>query len=151
MVSFARHRFERRRVAVSPLAIAAAGAALALVACSGASGPERANAEAARQVTTTVDAFDRAVLARNFATVCDRLFTPEARIAVGGSTCASALAASGQPFRALRVTSVNLRGDYATATVIATEASGPAVAETLELVRRGHRFLISSARGQAEN
>lgn len=100
-----------------------------------------------KDVVSTIATFERAVRARDFATVCDRLFTVEAREAAGGDDCQSVLAQAAARFRTprIRIQSIRVRGEEATATVLATVPGQRATAETIELARQGERYRIVSA------
>lgn len=138
------------RPCASVIAVTAA-VALALAACGGSSGPS-ASADS-REVAATVEAFDRAAMRHDFATICNRLLTVGARAAAGGAGCAAQLAsgASSLVGTRLRLTSIVLRGSAATATIEAVKRGAPPGAETLQLVRSARTFRISSATGPPEN
>lgn len=100
-----------------------------------------------KDVVQTIVDFERAVAARDFATVCDRIFTDEAREAAGGDDCQSVLAQAAARFRTptIRIQSIRVRGPEATATVIATVPGRRGTPETIELARQGERYRIVSA------
>lgn len=100
-----------------------------------------------REVVATILAFERAVGERDFATVCDRLFTADARERAGGEDCQSVLAEgaarSGTP--RIRIRSLVVRGEEATVTVVASVPGARPTTNTIELAREGGRFRIVSA------
>jgi hypothetical protein len=100
------------------------------------------------EAVATVQQFSRAISTRDFATVCDRLFTRRARAAAGGDDCQSVLAQAATRLRtpAVRITTVVLeRGGKATVGVTAGVAGQPAVPDLIHLERAGGRFRITSA------
>jgi hypothetical protein len=108
------------------------------------SGPAAGDARAA---VATVQAFERAIADRDFAGICDRLFTVDARDASGGGNCQSVLAQNASRIRKpkVRITSVVLRGNAATVAVVAQVAGGPPVSDVIRLVRTQGAYRISSA------
>ncbi len=121
-----------------------------LAACG--SAPEPPAARDSQEVATTVEAFNRDAIARDFRTICDQLLTASARAAAGGAGCPAQLGSGAASLKDTRLslTSIILRGDQATATITATKRGSAATAETLQLVRAGHSFRIASAVGPPE-
>jgi hypothetical protein len=132
-------RRKRRTAAVLSLA---AIVAVAASGCGGASAVDRS-----KQVATTVEAFDQAATRGDFATICNRLFTPQARADAGGSQCASQLQSSSSSLAGtqLRLTHIALHGSRATATITAVKVGLPPADELLQLVPGRHGYLISAA------
>jgi hypothetical protein len=102
---------------------------------------------AAKDVVATVMQFQSALAGRDWATICNRLYTSKARAAAGGARCASTLAQSAGGLREPRVKilSVVVRGEAATVTVSASVNGKPPVTDAIQLVREGGRFHVASA------
>ena len=102
---------------------------------------------AAKDVVATVMHFQSALAGRDWATICNRLYTSKARAAAGGARCASTLAQSAGGLREPRVqiVSVVVRGQAATVTVSASVNGKPPVTDAIQLVREGGRFRVASA------
>jgi hypothetical protein len=101
----------------------------------------------ARAAVATVQAFERAIVDRDFAGICNRLFTVDAREASGGGNCQSVLAQNASRIRnpKVQITSVVLRGNAATVAVVAEVAGGQPVSDVIRLVRSQGEYRISSA------
>ena len=100
------------------------------------------------QIADTVDRLERAVAQQDFATICDQLFTAEARERAGGEECARQLrsAAEGVERPRIEVERIDVREDRATVRV-RTEAEGQAlVSDELQLRRQGGRWLVEALR-----
>ena len=98
------------------------------------------------QVAATVDRLERAVAERDFATVCDQLFTAQARKRAGGDECARQLrsAAEGVERPSIEIEAIDVEGNRATVR-IQTEATGQArVSDELQLRREGGRWLVEA-------
>jgi hypothetical protein len=102
---------------------------------------------APKQVVATIMEFERALAGGDFATICGKLFTVEAREAAGGDRCPSVLqdTAGGLRDPNVRIVSINLHGNTATAIVRARVAGGQPVTDTIRLQRQGGRYRIVSA------
>jgi hypothetical protein len=103
---------------------------------------------AAAQVAATVDSLERAVAKRDFATICNQLFTAKARERAGGDDCVRQLtsAAAGLKRPRIEMQRIDVKDDQATARV-RTEARGQAlVSDELLLRREGGRWLIEALR-----
>jgi hypothetical protein len=103
---------------------------------------------AAAQVAATVDSLERAVAKRDFATICNQLFTAKARERAGGDDCVRQLtsAAEGLKRPRIEIQRIDVKDDQATARV-RTEARGQAlVSDELLLRREGGRWLIEALR-----
>ena len=103
-----------------------------------------------KEAVDTVERFRVALAARDFATICDQLYTTEAREAAGGDDCQSVLAQETAKLRDPRVEIVGLvvRGDTAVVTVRASVRGEKPVQDTIQLAREQGRFRIAS-RGPA--
>ena len=136
----------RRTVAllVGVLLVAAA-AAFVIVRAAGQDDTPRVSG-APKDVVAAVQAFGRALAARDFATICDDLFTVEAREAAGGDSCRSTLAQSAARVRNPRISirAVTVRGDQATATVVTQEAGKRPMVDVIELQRERGRYRIAA-------
>ena len=137
----------RRRAIV---AILAAGAALGVVAAvligGGDDGPPPV-AGTPKEAVETVEAFDKAVASRDFARICDELYTRKARDSAGGEDCQSILAQNAAKLRGpeLRIVSLTVNRAGAEVIVEATERGKKPVRDTIRLVRERGRFRIASA------
>jgi hypothetical protein len=139
--------FVRRRAVAIAAALLAIVVAVALVESGRDRRPPPIRGTAAEAVAL-VGAFQRALAARDFATICDRLFTRGAREATGGDDCQSVLAQAATRLRAptLQIRSVVLsRNGTATVGVLAGVAGRPAAPDVVRLQRQGGRFRIASA------
>jgi hypothetical protein len=136
-----------RRPAVSALvAVVAIAVVVGVFTSGGDEGPPPVTGTPAEAVTT-VQAFSRAIATRDFATVCDRLFTSRARAAAGGDNCQSVLAQAAARLHTpnVRITTVVLeRGGQATVGVTAGLAGQTPVADLIHLERKKGRFQIDS-------
>jgi ketosteroid isomerase-like protein len=129
---------------------AAAGAFLIARAVGGDDTPRVSGAP--KDVVATVQAFGQALAARDFARICDDLFTLEAREAAGGDSCRATLAQSAAGVRDPRITirAVTVRGDQATATVLAHQRGKRDTVDVIDLQRERGRYLIAAAGGTGE-
>ena len=101
---------------------------------------------AAAQVAAVVDGLERAVRQRDFATICDQLFTTAARKRAGGDECVGQLrsATEGLERPSIEIEEINVKDDRATVKV-RTEAAGQArVSDELQLRREDTRWLIEA-------
>ena len=141
-----RHALARRPALLAVVAVVAIAVVIAVVTGGGDGGPEPVTGTPAEAVAV-VQAFTRAIDTRDFATVCDRLFTPRARAAAGGDNCQSVLAQAAARLRTptVRIRSVVLgRGGRATVGVIAAEEGERPVPDRIHLERREGGFRIAS-------
>ena len=125
-------------------------AASALLASSGCSlgGDDEAKpaSGAPAQIAATVDRLERAVARKDFATVCDRLLTAQARKRAGGDECArqTRSAVEGLERPSIDIEAIDVKDDRATVKV-RTEAEGQArVGDELQLRRQGGRWLVEA-------
>jgi hypothetical protein len=120
---------------------------LALSGCSlGADDEPKPVSGAAAQIATTVNQLERAVAQRDFATICDELFTATARRRAGGDECAGQMrsAAEGVERPSIEIEGIDVKNDQATVKV-RTEAEGQArVSDELQLRRQGGRWLVEA-------
>jgi hypothetical protein len=102
---------------------------------------------AAKDVVATVMQFETALANRDWAGICTRLYSNQARAAAGGARCATTLAQSAGGLRdpRVRIISVVVRGQAATVTVSASVNGRAPVTDAIQLVREGGRFRIVSA------
>ena len=100
-----------------------------------------------KEAVDVVESFRKALGARDFATICDELYTTEAREAAGGDDCQSVLAQETAKLRDPQVEIVGLTvtRDGATVNVQASVNGEKPVADTIRLVRQKGRFRIASA------
>ena len=138
----------RRAVALALVAVAAAVAvAVVLIERDDAKKPPAVSGTPAEAVEV-IQAFQRALDGRDFATICDVLYSRRARAAAGGDNCQSVLAQATARIHGprLQIQSVVLsRGGAATVGVLAGTATERPAPDVIRLVRRGGRFRIASA------
>jgi hypothetical protein len=140
------------RAALLAIGLAAAGIAAALIGggqISGGGGDApRQVSGAPKQVADTIFRFRRALADGDFDTICQTIFTAEARDAAGGDRCPSVLqeTAGGVKDPRVKIVSIAIRGNTATAIVSASTGGGKPVQDTITLVRQGDgRYRIVSA------
>jgi hypothetical protein len=98
------------------------------------------------QIAATVDRLERAVTQRDFAMICNRLFTASARQRAGGDECAGQLRSAAEGLRrpSIEIESIDVKANRATVRV-RTEAEGQArVSDELQLRRQGGRWLVEA-------
>lgn len=98
------------------------------------------------QIAATVDRLERAVATRDYESICDQLFTAQARKRAGGDDCARQLgsAAEGVKKPRVEIKAIDVKGNRATVEV-RTKAEGQAtLTDELELRREGDRWLIEA-------
>jgi hypothetical protein len=137
----------RRTVALGALAaVVVAAAAIAVAILSGRQDTPPVSG-AARDVVTTVRQFESALAGRDWAGICERLYTSRARSAAGGSHCPSTLAQSAGGLRdpRVKILSVVVRGPAATVTVAASVNGKPPVTDAIQLQREDGQYRIASA------
>jgi hypothetical protein len=142
-----RRAIARRRAIAVAAAIVVVVVAVAVIESGGDDGPPPVRGTAAEAVAV-VEAFQRALGARDFATICDRLFTRRARDAAGGDNCQSVLAQAATRLRTptVEIRSVVLsRGGRATVGVVAGTSGERPAPDVIHLVRQRGRFRIASA------
>ena len=100
----------------------------------------------AAQIAATVNRLERAVAQRDFATICNQLFTTAARQRAGGDECARQMrtAAEGVERPTIEIEGIDVKNNRATVKVL-TEAEGQArVSDELQLRRQGGRWLVEA-------
>jgi hypothetical protein len=146
-VAWERLHRRRRTVALAALAaVAVAGVAVLVARLSGSQDTPSVGG-AAKEVVTTVRQFETALAGRDWAGICNRLYTSNARAAAGGAHCPTALAQSAGGLRdpRVKIVSVVVRGPAATVTVAASVNGKPPVTDAIQLQREGGRYRIASA------
>jgi hypothetical protein len=125
-------------------------ASIALLAPSGCSlgGDEETKpaSGAPAQIAATVERLERSVARRDYATICEQLFTAAARQRAGGAECARQMrsAAEGVERPSIEIEAIDVKDDRATVRVH-TEAKGQArVSDELQLRRQGGRWLVEA-------
>jgi hypothetical protein len=101
---------------------------------------------AAAEVAAVVDRLEHAVTRRDYATICDQLFTAAARKRAGGDECVGQLrsATEGLERPSIEIEKIDVKNNLATVKV-RTEAAGQArVSDKLQLRREGARWLIEA-------
>ncbi|MEA2475082.1 MAG: hypothetical protein QOE06_2997 [Thermoleophilaceae bacterium] len=100
-----------------------------------------------KEAVDVVESFRLALGARDFAKICDELYTVEARQAAGGDDCQSVLAQETAKLRDPQVKILGLSVNRAGAIVSVQASVGGQrpVKDTIRLVRQGGRFKISNA------
>ena len=136
----------RRAIALILAAGAVLGLVAALIAGGGDDGP-RTVAGTPKEAVETVESFKQALAARDFATVCEELYTTEAREAAGGDDCQSILAQETAKLRdpKLKIVSLTVNKSGAAVIVEASQKGEKPVQDTIRLVRQRGRFRIASA------
>lgn len=133
-----------RRPLLSVLVVAVLGG------CGGGGGsdPEPVTG-ASKQVVEAVAELERATVERDFAAICDELFSDDARSRAGGDDCAASLRSGSAGVREPRIQLLSIRidGERASVRVRTSAASQASVDETIELVREDDRYLIAALGG----
>jgi hypothetical protein len=125
-------------------------ATIALLASSGCSlgGDEEAKPASgpAAEVAATVDRLERAVTRRDYAGVCDRLFTAEARQRAGGDDCARQLGSATEGLKRPRIEieAIDVRGRTAAVKVRTTAVGQASARDELRLRREDGRWLVEA-------
>lgn len=137
----------RRRLYTLFAALVAVALAIVLIVDGGGDGGSSGAQGDARAAVATVEAFQKAIADRDYATICNRLFSTDAREASGGGNCQSVLAQNAARLRnpQVEITSVVLRGNAATVGVMAQVRGGPRLGDVIRLVRDKQGYRISSA------
>src|ERR1700716_1702044 len=121
----------RRTVALVALAVVAVAAVALLVSRLSGTQDTRPVSGAAQDVVNTVMQFETALAGRDWAGICDRLYTRQARAAAGGPRCTTTLAQSAGGLRNphVKILSLTVRGQAATVTVAASVNGRPPVTD----------------------
>jgi hypothetical protein len=100
-----------------------------------------------KEAVDVIEAFKRAIASRDFAMVCDQLYTADAREASGGDNCQSVLRQETARLKEprLKIVSLTVGKRGAVVTVEASQAGREPAQDTIQLVREGGRFRIASA------
>lgn len=133
---------------LAPAVVATLGAACLLAGCADEEttpAPPKV-AQPAKRAAGVVDSLEQALRARDYATICDELFTPTARARAGGKRCAVELAADARDLRRPQVRPLSIRivGPRADVRIRSRVAGQRAVEETLRLERHGGAYRISA-------
>jgi hypothetical protein len=146
-VAWERLHRRRRTVALATLGVVAVAAAAVLVATLSGSQDTPSVSGAAKDVVTTVRQFESALAGRDWAGICNRLYTSKARTAAGGARCPMNLAQSAGGLRdpRVKIVSVVVRGQAATVTVTASVNGKPSVTDAIQLQREHGQYRIASA------
>jgi hypothetical protein len=129
-----------------PVAVAALAWTLLLVSC-GTSHHRKPLTGPAKQIGDTVSALQRDLLTRNWADVCNVIFSAQARAQAGGAAgCQDFVASGAAGLRGerIRVRKIEVQAPNATADVLTTADGQAPVAETIQLVLEGGRYRISA-------
>lgn len=142
-----RLRILRRRTIVLLLAAGAAGGLVVALLVGGGDDDAPPVTGTPKEAVETVEAFRRALAARDFAKVCEELYTVEAREAAGGEDCQSILAQEAAKLRdpTIRITSLTVSKAGAAVSVMAGQRGERPVQDVIRLVRQRGRFRIASA------
>ncbi len=102
-----------------------------------------------KQVADVVTRLELATRRRQFAVVCDELFTRAARVRAGGRDCVRLLRSTAKDVRRprIRLLSVRIDGRRAEARVRTLAEGQTAVEETIDLLREGGGYRIAALRG----
>jgi hypothetical protein len=125
----------------------AVAALLAPTGCSiGADSEPQPVSGAPKQIAATVDQLGRAIAKKDYAEVCDRLFTAAARRRAGGDACANALTSAAGDVRhpAIKIRGIEVKGDRAAVKVVTTAEGQARLIDTLQLRRQGKRWLVEA-------
>jgi hypothetical protein len=98
------------------------------------------------QIAQTVDRLERAVATRDYATICDQLFTAQARKRAGGAECTRQLRSATEDVKkaSIEIVAIDVKGDRATVKV-RTRAQGQArVSDELRMRRESGRWLVEA-------
>ena len=143
-----RRVIHRRRVLAALVVLAAIAVAVAVIVPGGGDDEPAPVRGTPAEAVAAVDAFRRALAARDFATICDVLYSRRARAAAGGDDCQSVLAQATARIRrpSLQIRSVVLTRAGTAAVGVVARASGERPApDVIRLVRQRGRFRIASA------
>jgi hypothetical protein len=125
----------------------AVAALLAPVGCSiGADEEPKPVTGVPKEIAATVEQLERAVARRDWATVCNELFTETARKRAGGGECVSQTRSAVEDVLrpSIQIEQIAVRGDRAAVRVSTTAQGQARLTDTLELRRTGGRCLIEA-------
>jgi hypothetical protein len=99
-----------------------------------------------KEIAATVDQLERAVARRDWATICNELFTETARKRAGGGECVSQTRSAAEDVLrpSIQIEQIAVKGDRAVVRVSTTAQGQARVTDTLELRRTGGRWLIEA-------
>jgi hypothetical protein len=99
-----------------------------------------------KEIVATVDALGVAVAEKDFAEVCDELFTAAARKRAGGTQCAAQLRSSTEGLRGptIEIRGIDLKGDRATVLVATTAEGQDRVIDALDMRRQRNHWRIEA-------
>jgi Putative lumazine-binding len=125
----------------------ATGVLLASSGCSLGGGDEAKPASGPpAQIAQTVNRLERAVAKKDYETICNQLFTAQARKRAGGADCARQIASAAEGVKrpSIAIEAIDVEGDRATVRV-RTRAQGQArVSDELQLRRQNGRWLVEA-------
>jgi hypothetical protein len=125
----------------------AVAALLAPVGCSiGADDEARPVTGVPKEIAATVEQLERAVGRRDWATICNELFTETARKRAGGGECVSQTRSATEDVLrpSIQIEQIAVKDDRAAVRVSTTAQGQARVTDTLELRRIGGRWLIEA-------
>jgi hypothetical protein len=99
-----------------------------------------------KEIAATVDQLERAVARRDWATICNELFTDTARKRAGGAECVSQTSSAAEDVLrpSIQIEQIAVKGDRAVVRVSTTAKGQARVKDTLELRGTGGRWLIEA-------
>jgi len=120
--------------------------AAVLAGCLGADEEARPASGAPRDIAAVVERFERATAQRDFATVCEDLFTAAARERAGGEDCErlTRSAAAGISRPRIETKAIAVEGDRARVEVTTRATGQAAVPEVLELRREEGEWRVEA-------
>jgi hypothetical protein len=104
---------------------------------------------APKAVAAVIQRFDEATRRRDFRTICEGLFTAEARRRAGGGDCERLLRSSTQDVHrpSIQIVSIRIEGRRATVRIRSRASDQRPLEDEVELVRRRARYRISALAG----
>jgi hypothetical protein len=125
-------------------AVAVTCSALLIVAC-GTSSRKEQSKRPAQQVANTVATLQRDLSNRNWADICERVFSSQARAQAGGESCQTFVrrGAAGLRRGRIEVRSIEVVGQKASADVVSSADGQARVAQTIEFVFENGSYRIS--------
>jgi hypothetical protein len=104
---------------------------------------------APRQVAKTVQALEQATRARDFRSICDRLFTASARRRAGGRDCPRLLGSTSEGLSGprIQIVGIDIQGQRAKVRVRSRAVGQPPLTDTIQLRRERGGYRIDSLEG----
>jgi hypothetical protein len=104
---------------------------------------------APREVAQTVRALEKATRARDFRSICDRLFTASARRRAGGRDCRRLLGSTAEGLRAprIQIVGIDVHGRRAEVRVRSRAVGQPPLTDAIQLRRERGGYRIDSLAG----